>query len=43
MNKDLLTGFNMSGMVQHVVIGDPVKDHSDQLRRERALEIVREG
>jgi hypothetical protein len=47
MNKDLLTGFDTSGMMQHLVSRDPIKDQrdqpSDQLRRERALEIVREG
>src|SRR5215475_9057464 len=29
MNKDLVTGFNMSSMVQHLVSRDPVKDQRD--------------
>jgi len=29
MNKDPLTGFNISGMAQHLVSRSPVKDQSD--------------
>jgi hypothetical protein len=29
MNKDLLTGFDTSGMVQHLVSRDPIKDQRD--------------
>jgi hypothetical protein len=29
MNKDFLTGFDMSGMMQHLVSRDPIKDQRD--------------
>jgi hypothetical protein len=29
MNKDLLTGFDTSGMMQHLVSRDPIKDQRD--------------